>query len=130
MKCHFQVLKSQIYFKIQYSKTNSMTTFAKNPKKPPPNAIKIQKVPLRPALDFLDKSHMIKNKNPIKSGSKPYKPSFVMVSLEMAKIIAFALCWMFLLILMPKIIAHNETIPKSMSFFITINFYYNQSALA
>lgn len=67
--------------------TNSMTIFAKNPKNPAPNVKNIQKVPLRPALDFLDMSHMIKNKKLIKMGNKPYKPIFVMVSLEMAKII-------------------------------------------
>lgn len=64
-----------------------MTIFAKKPKNPAPNATKIQNVPLRPALDFLDKSHMIKNKKAINTGNNPYSPNFVIVSLEIAIII-------------------------------------------
>lgn len=67
--------------------TYSSTIFAKKPKKPIPNATKIQKVPALPALDFLAMSHIIKNKKPINKGSNPYNPILVIISDETARII-------------------------------------------
>lgn len=49
-----------------------------------PNATKIQNVPALPALDFLEMSHMIKNKKPMNNGNSPYSPNLTMSPSEMA----------------------------------------------
>ena len=57
----------------------SITIFRIKPTEPAPRAKKIQKVPARPASDFLEISHIIKNKKAMNIGNKTYSPQLVTV---------------------------------------------------
>lgn len=69
-----------------FLKATSMTILRMKPTEPAPRAKKIQKVPARPASDFLEISHMIKNKKAMNIGSKTYKPQLVTVLAAIANI--------------------------------------------
>lgn len=68
------------------SKAISTNTFIIKPIKPAPKAKNIQKVPARPAPDFLERSQIIKNRNAINTGNKTYKPQLVTVLAAIANI--------------------------------------------
>ena len=62
-----------------FLKATSMIIFRIKPTEPAPSAKNIQNVPARPASDFLEMSHIIKNKKAIKIGSNTYSPQLVTV---------------------------------------------------
>ena len=57
----------------------SSNILSRKPTNPAPSAKNIQKVPARPASDFLEISHTIKNRKVIQMGNKTYSPQLVTV---------------------------------------------------